>query len=150
MTRRDQRSSPFLPVAFASLLSVACVSAQNVGAPPAVTPAEVAKAPDQFADKNVTLTGTLTVEGNYYPQRKQKILLVDKTGSRVEVNRWLPSSTPPPQNDASPTRETLADYLGQEVELTGVLKRQDTPRSSTGQPIGEFLLVVKSAKVVNR
>lgn len=148
MSSRDYPVPSFLPVAFASLLCIACLSAQSVGAPTPVTPAEIAKAPDRFADKDVILTGTLTSEGNFFgPRSKRKILLVDKSGSRIEVSDWLPS-TPPPQSDAVPTRETLADYLGQEVQLTGVLKRQETPRAATDQPISEFRFNVKSAKLV--
>jgi len=126
--------------------SAACAAAQvTAGQPQTSTVQALTDHPDQFAGVELKVTGRLTSEGNYF-SRGRKIFLTDEQGRRLDVTNWAPLSVPPPR-DGAPQPKTMADYLDQTVELSGVLRPQTAGGSRSASP---WLFEVKSAKIVPR
>jgi hypothetical protein len=117
----------------------ACATAQLAEVQPAtVGIAQLAATPERFENADIKIVGRLASEGNYF-SRNRKFFLVDDRQGRIEVKPWLPLSAPPPRSDSSAQPKTLADMIGQRVELRGGLSR-------TADAAGSWQFVVKSAQ----
>lgn len=144
------RSWPFA-VLLVAALSVApgpaCAGVQEPQAPATiVTPRDIAQSPERYDGIEVTVSGKLTSEGNYF-SRSRKVYLVGDNGDRLEVRPWVPLSSPPPRNASDTQAATLADYLDQHVELRGVLRRP-AATVTAAKPPATIVLDVKSAKIL--
>jgi hypothetical protein len=143
------RSWP-IAVLVVSALSVvpgpACASVQDPQPTKVVTPRDIAQAPERFDGVEVTVIGRLIAEGNYF-SRNRKAYLVGESGERLEVKPWVPLSSPPPRNASDKQPETLADYLDQQVELRGVLRRAEAT-ATAAKAAATIVLDVKSAKIL--
>ena len=98
---------------------------------------------EKFLKKTVRISGRLENAGkNYFTDLD--VVLKDAQGNSIRVRPWLPVALPPPPPGPVGKRpEVLSQYLGKEVELTGVVER------GTVRKAGEvYLLEVKSARVV--
>jgi hypothetical protein len=127
----------------------ACASVQEPQEPAKiVTPRDVTQSPERYGGVEVTISGKLISEGNYF-SRSRKVYLVGESGDRLEVKPWVPLSSPPPRNASDKQPETLADYLDQQVELRGVLRSTKATVPPANAP-ATIVLDVKSAKILKR
>lgn len=142
------RSWP-IAVLVVSALSVvpgpACASVQEPQPAKIVTPRDIRQAPERYDGVEVTVSGRLIGEGNYF-SRNRKVYLVGESGDRLEVKPWVPLAAPPPRNASDKQAETLADYLDQRVELRGVLRRAEP--TATAKAPATIVLNVKSARIL--
>jgi len=104
----------------ASLFVAAWVNAQP--APDKVTPTELLEKKDELTNKPVTVEGTLSNSGkNYFTDLRVVLKDNHDAAAGVLVQPWLPVEVPPGPASAGPSAQTLADFLGKKVVITGVL-----------------------------
>jgi hypothetical protein len=114
---------------------------QSADAPRAVAAVrDVANNPQRFVDQPITIRGVLDNKSPNYFSRP-RLVLKDQSGMEVNVRPWAPTSDPPPAPGTDDTRPTLATFLGKQVELKAVLKRNPGDGETLALVVEEIVVV---------
>ncbi len=83
---------------------------------------DVAENPKKFANRTITLEGTLRIEGDYWGGGIKRFYLEDGAGSRFEIVSWKPLEVYRPPNCATcNTPATMMEYLGKGLAISGAV-----------------------------
>ncbi|MFA4983285.1 MAG: hypothetical protein WC588_03640 [Candidatus Micrarchaeia archaeon] len=83
---------------------------------------DVAENPQMFANRTITLEGTLRIERDYWGGGIERFYLEDGAESRFEIFSWKPLEVYRPPNCATcNTPATMMEYLGKGLALSGTV-----------------------------
>jgi len=84
--------------------------------------ADVARNPQDFANKTIILEGTLRLEGNYWGSGNRLFYLEDTNGNRIETLPWKPLEVyRPPNCTTCNTPAAMINYLNKKLAVSGSL-----------------------------